>query len=164
MSEERPSKSQRKRDMHALQDLGTELVELPEERLADVDLPDLLREAVLEARRIRDFEGRRRQMQYIGKLMRNVDPAPIRAKLDSWRSVSREETKRFQLVEEWRERLLSNDAAIGEFAAAFPAADLARVRELVKDVERERAAGRPPKSFRALFRVLNEVVDLRRSG
>src|SRR5256885_5763215 len=91
MSEERPSKSQRKRNMHALQDLGVELVELSDERLAAVDLPEPLREAVAEARRITDFEGRRRQMQYIGKLMREIDPEPIRAKLASWKSVSRAE-------------------------------------------------------------------------
>src|SRR5437867_9162471 len=100
MSEERPSKSQRKRDMHALQDLGAELIELSDENLAAVDLPELLLEAVSEARRISDFEGRRRQLQYIGKLMREIDPEPIRAKLASWKSVSRGETKRFQLAEE----------------------------------------------------------------
>jgi len=158
MSEERPSKSQRKRDMHALQDLGAELVELSEEKLAAVDLPEALRDAVLEARRIRDFEGRRRQLQYIGKLMREVDPEPIRAQLAGWKSVSREETRRFHRVEEWRDRLLADEKAVPEFVAAYPDADAARVRELVREVERERAAGRPPKSYRALFRLINESM------
>jgi ribosome-associated protein len=158
MSEERPSKSQRKRDMHALQDLGAELVELSDEKLDAVDLPELLRDAVAEARRITDFEGRRRQIQYIGKLMRKVDPEPIRAKLTSWQSVSHADTKRFHLIEEWRERLVNDADAANEFVAAYPHADAARVRELVKDVARERAAGRPPKIFRALFRFVSDVV------
>ena len=158
MSEDRPSKSQRKRDMHALQDLGGELVELPEERLAAVELPEPLADAIHAARRIRDFEGRRRQLQYIGKLMRSVDAEPIRAKLESWKAGSRSDTARFKLIEEWRERLVAERNALDAFVAAFPHADAARIRGLVEDVHRERAAGRPPKSFRALFRLINETV------
>ena len=158
MSDERPSKSQRKRDMHALQELGTELVELSAEKLAAVDLPEALHEAVTEARRITDFEGRRRQMQYIGKLMREVEPEPIRAKLARWKSVSHAETKRFHLAEEWRERLLKEDSAITEFVTTYPHADRERLKNLVKDVHRERAGGRPPKNSRALFRLITEAV------
>ena len=156
--EERPSKSQRKRDMHALQDLGAELVELPEDRLAAVDLPEPLIDAIHAARRIRDFEGRRRQLQYIGKLMRTVDAEPIRAKLETWKTGSRTETARFKRIEHWRERLLAEPSAASLFAAEFPHADAARIRELVEAVHRERAAVRPPKNFRALFKALNDVI------
>jgi hypothetical protein len=79
---ERPSKSQKKRDMHALQEMGAELVELSAERLARIDMPDDLREALREAQRLTKHEARRRQMQYIGRLMRDVDPAPLREALD----------------------------------------------------------------------------------
>ena len=109
---ERPSKSQRKRDMAALQDLGTELVMLNADQLAQIELPERLHEAIADAQRIRDFEGRRRQMQFIGKLMREIDPAPIRAKLDEWSGVARAGTAQQRLVERWRERLLADDTAL----------------------------------------------------
>ena len=158
MSEERPSKSQRKRDMHALQDLGAELVALPEDRLARVELPEALADAIAAARRISDFEGKRRQLQYIGKLMRTVDAEPIRAKLDSWKAGSRAETARFKRIEEWRERLVSEPDAIQALVAQFPEADRARLAELVDGVRRERGAARPPKNFRALFKALDDLI------
>lgn len=158
MSEERPSKSQRKRDMHALQALGAELVALPEDRLAAVDLPERLIEAVQHARQIRDFEGKRRQLQYIGKLMRTVDAEPIRAKLESWKSGSRAETARFKRIEHWRERLIADSGALDALFSEFPNADAAHIRELVDGVHRERAAARAPKNFRALFKALDAVI------
>src|SRR3982750_687802 len=87
----RPSKSQRKRDMAELQDIGTRLVLLNAEQLSHFDLPERLREAIEDAQRIRNFEGRRRQMQFIGKLMREVDAAPIRARLEQWDGAGRRE-------------------------------------------------------------------------
>ena len=102
---ERPSKTRRKKDMHELQALGERLVELSSAQLAQVDMPDDLRDAVLEARRITGREGRRRQLQYIGRLMRDIDPAPIRAKLDEWHGQSREATAQMHAIERWRERL-----------------------------------------------------------
>ena len=158
MSEERPSKSQRKRDMHSLQDLGAELVALPEDRLAAVELPELLVDAIEQARRIRDFEGKRRQLQYIGKLMRHVDPDPIRAKLESWKAGSRAETARFKRIEHWRERLIAEQDALQSLVTEFPHADRARIAELVEGVRRERAAARAPKNFRALFRALDDLI------
>ena len=96
-----PSKSRRKADAHALQTLGAELVALNRNQLAQVELPELLREAVEAAQRIKAHEGHRRQLQYIGKLMRNVDAAPIRTKIDGWKTVSVEETVRLHLIERW---------------------------------------------------------------
>ena len=84
-----PSKSQRKKEVHALQDLGVELVALSDERLAALELPERLRDAVLEARHITAREARRRQLQYIGKLMRQVDAEPIRAALAALRAQPR---------------------------------------------------------------------------
>ena len=154
-----PSKSQRKRDSHALQDLGTELVELNDEQLASVELPENLRDAVLEARRLAGkHEARRRQMQYIGKLMRHIDPDPIRASIDAYKAVSREATARLHLLERWRTRLLEDEDALTVFMGEYPHADAARVRQLLRNAGRERAAGQPPKSYRALFQLINETI------
>jgi ribosome-associated protein len=159
MTEELPSKSQRKREMHALQDLGTALVELNDEQLAAVDLPENLRDAVQEARRLEGkHEARRRQMQYIGKLMRHIDPEPIRASIDAYKAVSREQTARLHMLERWRTRLLEDDTALAALMGAYPHADAARIRVLLRNAERERGAGQPPKSFRALFQLLNETI------
>jgi ribosome-associated protein len=165
MTEELTSKSQRKRESHALQDLGSELVELNDEQLSAIDMPENLRDAVMEARRLEGkHEARRRQMQYIGKLMRHIDPAPIRERIDAYKMVSREATARLHRLERWRARLLDEDAALTELMSAYPHADAARIRTLVRNAERERAAGQPPKSFRALFKVLDETIVEDREG
>jgi ribosome-associated protein len=158
MPDETPSKTQRKKQMHELQALGAELVELNEQQLASVELPERLLEAVKAAQRMTKFEARRRQLQYIGKLMREVDPEPIRSRLDGWKSVSRAHTARQHLIERWRTRLLDDENAMTELLREYPSADAAQLRLLVRNVERERAAGRPPKSYRALFRLLSETI------
>src|SRR5262245_15608324 len=111
----RPSKSQRKREMTALQDIGEQLVALDAGRLAQIELPEILQDAILAAQRIRDFEGRRRQLQYIGRLMREVDPAPICAKLEQWRGSARQHIAQQHAVESWRERLLADPDALTAF-------------------------------------------------
>src|SRR5688572_12592868 len=106
MSDDAPSKSQRKREMHDLQALGSELVELNEQQLASIELPERLLDAVREAKRMTKFEAKRRQLQYIGKVMRDVDPEPIRSRLAAWKAVSIENTARLHAIERWRARLL----------------------------------------------------------
>jgi ribosome-associated protein len=159
MTEDLPSKSQRKRDMHALQALGTELVELSDEQLASVELPENLRDAVLQARQMtRLDEARRRQMQYIGKLMRHLDPEPIRTSIDAYKAVSHAHTARLHMLEAWRTRLLEDDTALTELVNTYPQLDAAQVRLLMRNAARERAASLPPKSYRALFQLLNETI------
>ncbi|MEK7876774.1 MAG: ribosome biogenesis factor YjgA [Pseudomonadota bacterium] len=158
---EQPSKSQRKRDMQALQKIGARLVELNAEQLARIELPERLLEAILEAQRIRDFEGRRRQMQYIGKLMREVDPAPICAKLDQWHGVAHAHTASQHLAERWRERLLDEDDALALFANEYPGIDLQRLRSLVTSIKRDKAASRPLRNYRELFRAVRDIVEAR---
>jgi ribosome-associated protein len=158
---ERPSKSQRKREMAALQEIGAQLVALNAGQLARIELPERLQEAIAEAQRISDFEGRRRQLQYIGKLMREVDPAPIRASLEQWHGVAREHTASQRLTERWRERLLADDDALAMFAADYPGSDLQHLRTLVASVKRDRAAGRPPKNHRELFRAVRDIIEAR---
>lgn len=156
-----PSKSQRKRDMDALQDIGEELTQLNQQQLDSIELPESLRDAVLAARAMKRNEARRRQMQYVGKLMRQVDPLPIRAKLDGFLSVSAEQTARLHHIERWRERLLSDPQSVSEFIAAYPGVDTQQLRTLIRNTEQERARGKPPKNFRALFQMIREVSNAR---
>jgi ribosome-associated protein len=153
------SKTRRKMASHALQDLGAELVALPEERLAAIELPDFLRDAVMDARRIKGFEARRRQMQYIGKLMRKVDAEPIRARLEEWKSPELAQVAQFKRIEMWRERLLGEEGALEELLREYPRADRSRLDALIRDTLREREENRSPKSYRLLFQALRVLVE-----
>ncbi len=165
MSHETPiSRTQRKMQVLALQDLGVELVALNEEQLATIELPEALRDAVRETRRITRFEARRRQIQYIGKLMRGVDPEPIRAALDAWRAQSRSHTALLKRTEQWRERLLAEPGALAELLTRYPHADAQRLRVLIRNTLREREAGKPPRSFRALFQALRALLEEKRES
>jgi ribosome-associated protein len=155
----RPSKTQRKKHMLALQDLGAELVALNDEQLASMALPENLHEAVSAAQRITSFEGRRRQLQYIGKLMRTIDADPIRERLDIWKASSREHSARLHRIERWRERLLAEESALAEFMENHPRADAQQLRALVRNTQRERAENKPPRSYRALFQFLRATFD-----
>src|SRR5216684_1279473 len=157
-AEEKPSKTERKRVMQELQALGERLIGLNSEQLAAIALPENLHEAVEQARRITKHEARRRHLQYIGRLMRDVDPEPIREKLRVWDGVSTEETARLHRIERWREELLGNDGAIGALVHAHPGTDTQRLRALVRNAREERNAGRPPRAYRELFRALRDII------
>jgi ribosome-associated protein len=154
----RPSKTQRKKAVHALQDLGVELVELPEERLEAIEMPENLRDAVMAARSITAHEARRRQMQYIGKLMRKVDAEPIRIALDAWNMQSTRHTAAHKRAESWRERLLADDAALGQLQNEFPDANVTGLQTLVRDALREREANQPPRAFRELYQAVRALL------
>lgn len=162
--DEAPSKSQRKRDMHALQELGEALVALNDERLASVDIPESLRDAVVKARKITRHEARRRQMQYIGKLMRDVDAGPIRARLAEWAGQSARQVGRHKELERWRERLLDDDDALTEYAAKHPGIDLQGLRALIREARKERTAAQSPRRYRELFRFLQAAEQQPASG
>lgn len=153
------SKSQRKRESHSLQALGEALVELSPERLASLDLPQNLLDAVMEARRITKFGALRRQLQYVGRLMREVDAAPIRARLEAWKGASAGETARLHRIERWRARLLEDERALEALLTEHPGADSQRLRTLIRNSQREAGAGKPPKSFRELFQALREILE-----
>lgn len=152
-----PSKTRRKKEMHALQALGTALVGLNAQQLQRMDLPESLREAVLEAQRIRGHEARRRQLQYIGRLMRGIDAAPIAAQLAHVQGESDAARAEFHAVERWRARLLEDDTALTDWLAAHPDADVPMLRQLIRNARREAAEGKPPRASRALFRLLREA-------
>jgi len=163
MSQRAPiSKTRRKQAVHALQALGEALVELDDTRLAAIEMPDRLRDAVVEARRITRHEARRRQLQYIGKLMRAVDPEPIRAALDAWRATAHAHTALHRRAEAWRERLLADPDAVGALLSEFPMADSEPLRALVHSALRERKAGQPPRAYRQLYQALRHLIDQER--
>lgn len=145
--------------MHALQALGEALVALRPSKLATLDLPEALADAITHAQRITQWEARRRQMQFIGRLMRDVDPEPIRARLAHWSEGELAERSRVHTVERWRERLLQEPDALDRLCAEAPRADRVRLAALVQRTREERARGAPPRAYRELFRALNALFD-----
>jgi ribosome-associated protein len=145
--------------MHELQDLGVALVALDAKRLATLDLPETLVDAITLARTITRHEARRRQLQFIGRLMRDIDPAPLRAALAAWAEGPERERARFVLLERWRDRVLDDAGGLEAFVDAYPAAPRDSLAALVADVRAERAKGAPPRKSRALFRELKRIVD-----
>ena len=156
---EPPSKSQKKRDMQGLQAIGAALVALNDATLKTLDLPDALSVAIQEMRRTRGHEGKRRQMQYIGRIMRQVDSATIAAKLELIKQPAKREVARLHHAERWRERLMKDPRAFAELEALRPEADLTIIQQLVHDARDEAAKKRPPKAFRELFRALTTWLN-----
>jgi ribosome-associated protein len=154
------SKSQKKRDMLALQDLGEELVQLSVESIRKLDLPEDLLVAVLDAKRIPTSKhgGYKRQMQYIGRVMRNLDAAPIAEQLSAIKAPSKKQTALHHLAERWRERLLEDATAIGAFLNEFPDADRVLIEQYARAANDEKAKARPPKHFRLLYQLLHDII------
>lgn len=155
----RSSKSARKRAAASLQDLGVELAGWPDAELEALGLPDGLIAALGELRRLRSRGARLRQRQYIGKLMRRIDPEPVIARIDARKREHDRQVRAFQQIERWRDRLLVAEAvAIDDFLAVFPAAERATLLRLVDAARGERAADRPPAAARELFAHLKQWI------
>jgi ribosome-associated protein len=159
---ERPSKSALKRQMHDLQALGLELSELPESRQAKLDLPESLRDALTEYRRTRSHEGRRRQLQLIGKLMRQADEAEIREAVAAFKLGSATETLALHEAERWREEMLASDDAITRWLTRFPDTDAQQLRSLVRASRKDALAEQPDqrrgRSYRELFQLIKAAL------
>ncbi len=154
------SKSEMKRESHALQKLGEELVELPTNKLEKIPLPDELAEAIALARKITARGGRKRQLQYIGKLMRRIDAEPIRLAMDALRNEHLKENARLHQLEQWRDRLISEgDKALAELLDQHPDLDRQHLRQLMRNAQQETKRNKPPKSARELFRYLRDVME-----
>lgn len=162
-----PSKSQLKRDAEAQQAIGKKLVELPKDKLKQLHLEEALMEAILEAKRITANGAIRRQLQYIGRLMRDTDTAPIVEQLEKWEGKHQQENARFHVLERWRERLIhetsAHSDALQEFVTAYPHADIQQLRTLIRNAQKEAAANKPPKSSRELFKLLREISETENS-
>jgi ribosome-associated protein len=146
--------------MEELQALGEELVDLSSDRIKKIDIPDSLREAVREAQRMtRHDEAKRRQMQYIGKLMRTVEVEPIREALALVRGESASETAKLHRLERLRTELLADEKVLHEIVTLFPDVDVQHLRSLRRAALKERELNKPARSYRAIFQLLKESVE-----
>jgi ribosome-associated protein len=156
--EGRPSKSARKREAASLQELGVKLSALPDQEIKALDLPEKLFVALRDLRRLPSHGAQVRQRQYIGKLMRAIDPEPVLAKLAERKRRHDVEIRHFQEIERWRDRLLSDLKAIDELLEEYPDADRAALSKLLKKAEKERQEQRSPAGARELFAFLRQLL------
>lgn len=156
---DRPSKTQRKKASHDLQDLGEALVALPESRLAELEIDETLRDAIHEYKRTRTHEGKRRQMQYIGKLMRRTDPEPLREAVAAMQLGRAKDALALHEAERWRTELIAADDALTRWTAGHPDSDLQQLRSLVRAARKDAAAApeqRSGRAYRELFKFIRQ--------
>ncbi len=164
----RPSKTRRKQASHDLQSLGESLAEMPDKRLDELEMPEILRDAIRAYRQTKTHEGRRRQMQYVGKLMRRTDPEPLREAVAAMQLGHARDSLALHQAEHWRAELVADDEAVTRWACAHPQGDVQQLRSLVRAARKDAAAipeKRSGKSFRELFRFIrahetDEVPDV----
>ena len=152
------SKTKIKQKMQDLQDLGVKLVELNKEQLTKFDLPQILLDAIKLAQQINSNGALRRQYQYIGKLMRNIDTESIKETLNKIKGESVENIKLFHLSEKWRKRLLEDDNAINQFINDYPICDKVELYNLIKKVKHEVEAQKK-RNYRRLFQYIRDIVE-----
>ncbi|PSB91979.1 ribosome biogenesis factor YjgA [Candidatus Pandoraea novymonadis] len=158
---EAPSKSQRKREMLALQKLGESLIGLSKESLKHMTLPEKIADAVKDCQRITAHEARRRQMQLVGKIMRTLDKTEvnrIRTALDTIKGISNPETAKLRCLNRWREHLLTENEALTRLLAQYPDAAAQQLHTLIRNARREKMQSKPSKAFRELFQVLKTLL------
>ena len=160
---DRPSKTQLKKDSHELQALGEALVALPDNRVVDLAISERLRDAVAEYKRTKTHEGKRRQMQYIGKLMRKDDVEPIREAVAAMQLGRAKDSLALHETERWRVELLASDDALTRWTAEHPASDLQQLRSLIRAARKDAAAApeqRSGRAYRELFQFIKaQAVD-----
>ncbi len=155
----RPSKTKAKEESDSLQELGKRLVSVGNDRLKKLDIPETLADAVREAKRISSFGALRRQMQYIGKLMRDVDVEPIQEMLDELDGVSNKANARFHALEKQREKILADESIITTLKNEHPDLDVSALRTLRRNALKEQAENKPPKAYRAIFQLLKSLQE-----
>ena len=156
-----PSKSQLKREMHALQGMGKQMLELSQEQLDSLKISDSLRRAIDESARIRQNEAKRRHLQYIGKIIRQEpDPEALQAAITAFSAGSDEHTRRHHLAERWRDRIITEgDSIVAEFLSHCPGADVQHLRNLARNSRKEAQKPQSAGHSRKLFRYLRECID-----
>ncbi len=153
-----PSKTQLKQDMHELQALGEVLTTLSNDQLDQLDLPESMRDALEELHRVGKHEATRRHMQFIGKLMRNIDPEPIRAQIDRWEMGTRANKAAFKASERWRDRLIAEPDSVSIFMAEQPDVDRAKLDEMLARARLQAARGEAPAAARQVFRIVYRAL------
>jgi ribosome-associated protein len=156
--EEWVSKTQRKKDMDALQDMGVKLTKLSADTLKKLPIPEDLLAALLDHKKITSHSALKRQLQYIGRIMRDVDPEPIEAYLMRLKGEDNAHNAAMQRIEVWRDRLLADDNALTELLNEVPNAPASEMRTLIRNARKEKEQSKPPKSFRALFKLLRQYL------
>jgi ribosome-associated protein len=154
-----PSKTKLKAEADAQQALGVRLTELPKDRLLKLNLPEDVVTAILDTKKITANGAIRRHRQYLGRLMREIDTAPITEQLARWEGKHTAENAYFHGLERWRDRLINDANALSEFMALHPATDSQQLRALIRNAQKEQAADKPPKSSREIFRLLREITS-----
>jgi ribosome-associated protein len=159
-----PSKTQLKAEADEKQALGEALLTLRADLMARLDLPDKLRDAIADAKKITNFEGRRRQMQFIGKLMRPLDPEPIREAINEQLNGSADLTLALHLAEQWRDKLIADDAALGTWLEEHPGTDSQQLRALIRQARKDAKPEKPGeaprhgKSYREIFQLVRQTL------
>lgn len=157
---EEKSKSQIKREMHALVDLGKKLTTLKQDQLALLPLTDMLRKALSDASKHKSNIANKRHMQYIGKLLRDQDIDFIQSFLEQIDSSSREYNERFHALEQWRDKLVTEgDNALAELLTQYPTADRQHLRQLIRLAQQEAAQDKPPAAARKIFKYIREFDE-----
>lgn len=154
-----PSKTKLKAEADAQQALGVRLADLPKDRLLKLNLPEELFTAVLEFKKITANGAIRRHRQYLGRLMREIDTAPILEQLARWDGKHTAENAYFHGLERWRDRLINDANALSEFIALHPSTDSQQLRTLIRNAQKEQLANKPPKSSREIFKLLREITQ-----
>ena len=157
---DRPSKSELKRQMNDLQKLGEQLVAEPRDRVKRVPMPEDVKDAILACQQITNHEGRRRQLQFVGKKMRTLDEeevAVIQRTIDSWKGASKAETAQLHALERRREKLLADDKALTVLLEEHPELDVQHLRALIRNARKEQAENKPPKAYREIFQILKDL-------
>ena len=160
---DRPSKSQLKREMTALQKLGADLIAEPRDRVKRVPMPEDVKDAILACQLITNHEGRRRQLQFVGKKMRTLDEeevAVIQRTIDSWKGASKAETAQLHALERRREKLLADDKALTVLLEEHPELDVQHLRALIRNARKEQAENKPPKAYREIFQILKDLSKM----
>lgn len=159
-TEDRPSKTQLKREMHELQALGESLIKLPDSELSTLPLPEPLLAAVRDAKKMNRRGALHRQKQYIGKVMRSIDADPIREALAQKQINARAAVARFHVVEDWRDRLIRDgDSVLEKFVEEYPETDRQHIRRLIRSAIAERKRSAPPRAYRQLFRYIDQLMQ-----
>ncbi|EDY86108.1 hypothetical protein GP5015_2018 [gamma proteobacterium HTCC5015] len=153
------SKSQQKRDAHALTDLGKTLIDFAASDLDKIPLSDELRKAIIAAQGMKKG-ALKRQTQFIGKQLRKIDTEAIQKAVDDILHARKSAGREFKQLEQWRDRLLSDDkSALTDFIGQYPHADVQRLRQLIRNAQKEQSQSKPPKAFRELFRELRTIAE-----
>jgi ribosome-associated protein len=158
---DRPSKSELKRQSNELQKLGEQLIEAPRDRVKRVPMPDEVRDAILMCQTITNHEGRRRQLQFVGKLMRSLDEeevAVIQRTIESWKGTSKAEAAALHALERRRDKLLADDKALTQLLEEYPELDVQHLRTLIRNARKEQAENKPPKAYREIFQILKDLA------